>query len=183
MKFGDGAISGWKLAWVNKMRNNTCVKNSGFTLIEIVCVLIILSILAAFAGSRYFSLGDKETQKALQGALSEGISSTDQSKKGESKGPLSQVVSLSEQSKQKAMRGALSQGIPTLNMAYGKLKMSGGAVDAASLAQYASNNPPRSDEFSYSFTGTGTVVTVTVRGIGGGFRSSDTASRSWSLPR
>lgn len=165
------------------MRDNTKVKDSGFTLIEIISVLIILSILLAFAGSRYFSLGDEETQKALQGALSEGISETEGSKKGGGQGPLSQVASLSRQSKKKAIQAALAEGISTVNMAYGRLKLSAGKIDAASLARYASNNPPRSSEFYYSFTGAGSVITVTVRGKGGGFTASDTARRSWSLPR
>jgi hypothetical protein len=119
----------------------------------------------------------------LQEALSEDIPEEGGSKEGARKGGISQVASISRQSKKKALQGALAEGISTLNMAYGKLKISKGTVDAASLARYASNNPPRSSEFSYSFSGGNGVVTVTVRGKGGGFTSSDTASRRWSLPR
>jgi prepilin-type N-terminal cleavage/methylation domain-containing protein len=49
-----------------RLRNNT-----GFTLIEIIAVLVILGVLAAVAVPRYVDLAESAKQKAVETALSE----------------------------------------------------------------------------------------------------------------
>jgi prepilin-type N-terminal cleavage/methylation domain-containing protein len=44
----------------------------GFTLIEIVAVLVILGVIAAIALAKYFSLIEDSRRKAVQSALAEG---------------------------------------------------------------------------------------------------------------
>jgi MSHA pilin protein MshA len=57
------------------MEKKKILKNEkGFTLIEIIAVLIILGILAAVAVPKFLSLTDEAEQKALEGAVSAGLS-------------------------------------------------------------------------------------------------------------
>jgi MSHA pilin protein MshA len=51
------------------MKKNRKEKQAGFTLIEIIAVLVILAVLAAVAIPRYISLMDDARQQALQGAI------------------------------------------------------------------------------------------------------------------
>ena len=57
----------------NIMKKKRLVNNEqGFTLIEIIAVIIILGIMAAVAVPKFFSMQDDAKKAVLQGALSEG---------------------------------------------------------------------------------------------------------------
>jgi len=51
--------------------NDRCGNESGFTLLEIIAVMVILSILAAVAVPKYVSLDESARQRAIDAAISE----------------------------------------------------------------------------------------------------------------
>ena len=62
------------------MEKKKILKNEkGFTLIEIIAVLIILGILAAVAVPKFLDLTEEAEQKALEGAVAAGMSTASMS--------------------------------------------------------------------------------------------------------
>ena len=51
--------------------NNCCSNEHGFTLLEIIAVLVILSILAAIAVPKYVSLDESARQKGIDAGIAE----------------------------------------------------------------------------------------------------------------
>ena len=51
--------------------NNCCGNDQGFTLLEIIAVLVILSILTAIAVPKYVSLDQSARERAIDAAISE----------------------------------------------------------------------------------------------------------------
>ncbi len=61
----------------HKMKN-VLENQKGFTLVEIIAVLVILGILAAVAIPKYFNLQEEARTKALDAALGEGVGRVNQ---------------------------------------------------------------------------------------------------------
>ncbi|MDY6903586.1 MAG: prepilin-type N-terminal cleavage/methylation domain-containing protein [Thermodesulfobacteriota bacterium] len=59
---------------MRKFERKVLASQQGFTLIEIIAVLVILGILAAVAVPKFMNLTEDAQEKALKGALSAGFS-------------------------------------------------------------------------------------------------------------
>ena len=55
------------------MKKNLVKNEEGFTLVEIIAVLVILGILAAVAIPKYFDLQSEARAKAMEGAMAEAV--------------------------------------------------------------------------------------------------------------
>lgn len=58
---------------LNSLNRSSISNNLGFTLLEVIAVLVILSILAVVAVPKYFELQEQARDKAMQAAMADAV--------------------------------------------------------------------------------------------------------------
>jgi len=129
----------------------------GFTLIEIIAVLILLGILAAVAVPKYISLEEEAKTKALQGAIAEA------------KGVLSIAYG----------RAILAHGGQVTDAQEVVYKI----ANTSAISGITGTATIHAGDFDLSFNAaTDAAVEITAKGNGTVIKSTDSTTATWNLP-